>query len=140
MLVPPLVEFKVHVDRQRCKVAHRVDHCVPVFQEQVEITSGLPVVPVRSEEAKEPPESLRLASAEEGRKDLENGSQVLVERGSKTFQVTDKLHLTLRTTWLVTMTEWFFIGNRFSSVANACQSDGRAAARHPLAGYTVRRP
>ena len=109
MLVPPSVEFKVDVDRQRCKVAHRADHCVPVFQEQVEITSGLPVVPARSEDAKAPPESLRLASAGEGRKDLENGSQVLVERGSKTFQVTDKLHLTLKTTWLVNMAEWFLM-------------------------------
>ena len=109
MLAPPSVEFKVKFDMPKCKVAHRMDHCVPVFQEQVEITSGLPVVPVRGEDAKEPPESLRLASAEEGRKDLENGSQVSVERGSKTFQATDKLHLTLRTTWLVNMAEWFLI-------------------------------
>ena len=31
-----------------------LDHYVPVFQEQVEISSGLPVVPICSEDAKEP--------------------------------------------------------------------------------------
>ena len=53
-LVPPEVPCEVQVSRDACKVADRVDHCVPIFQERVEIVSGMPV-PVQSEDAKEPP-------------------------------------------------------------------------------------
>ena len=87
------------MDKQNCKVAHRVDDCVPVFQERVEIVSGLPVVPVRSEDALEPPEDLRSASADTGWKELEDDSQVLVERGSKNFRVTDKKRQRRRIGW-----------------------------------------
>ena len=92
-----------------------MDHSVPVFQEQVEIISGLPVVPVRSEDAKEPPKDLRVISADLGWKDLENGSQVLVECGGKKFKVTEKRRLTLRTTWLVNTTEWFLLEDQVRS-------------------------
>ena len=51
--VPPHVPCYVDVDRTLCQVADRIDHCVPAFQETVELVSGLPV-PVRSEDALDP--------------------------------------------------------------------------------------
>ena len=72
-LVPPHVPCHVDVDRTLCRVADRIDHCMPVFQETVELVSGLPV-PVRSEDALEPPEALRKASLIDGCSDVRGSS------------------------------------------------------------------
>ena len=109
-LVPPEVPCHVEVDRDKCKVAHRVDHCVPVFQETVEIVSGMPV-PVRSEDAIEPPDDIRQVSVNMGWGDL-GEAKVLVQQGPKTFSKGIHENLDLRTTWLVNATEWFLLEER----------------------------
>ena len=45
-LIPPHVDFKMEVDVDECRVADRVEHCVPIFKERVELISGMPAGPL----------------------------------------------------------------------------------------------
>ena len=44
-LVPPDVPFQVSCDVSQCHVADRVDHCVPIFKENVSFRYGMPAAP-----------------------------------------------------------------------------------------------
>ena len=108
ILIPPAVPYNLEVDRDQCRTADRIEHCVPVFREEVELVSGAPVV-CRSEDAREPPDDLRLASGKVGWQNLRDG-RVLVQRRVPTFAKPDVEALDLRTTRLVNTTEWFRTG------------------------------
>ena len=110
ILIPPAVPYNLEVDRDQCRTADRIEHCVPVFREEVELVSGAPVV-CRSEDAREPPDDLRLASGKVGWQNLRDG-RVLVQRRVPTFAKPDVEALDLRTTWLVNTTEWFPLENQ----------------------------
>ena len=110
ILIPPAVPYNLAVDRDQCRTADRIEHCVPVFREEVELVSGAPVV-CRSEDAREPPDDLRLASGKVGWQKLRDG-RVLVQRRVPTFAKPDVEALDLRTTWLVNTTEWFPLENQ----------------------------
>ena len=52
-LVPSHVGFNVECDSSKCIVADRVDHCVPVFREEVSFTHGVPAMRPASDAAHE---------------------------------------------------------------------------------------
>ena len=103
-LIPPSVEYKMDVDLDECRLADRVDHCVPIFKEKVELISGMPaetLVPLV------PPGFILSASEKPGWSRF--GESLLhTLRNPKTFQVTEETAPVLRTTWLHTSAgQWF---------------------------------
>ena len=97
-LIPPIVEYKMEVDIDECRLADRVDHCVPIFKERVELISGMPAGPLVP---LVPPGFIMSASESPGWSRF-GGSLLHTAKNpkAKTFQVTEETSPIFRTTWL----------------------------------------
>ena len=105
-LIPPIVEYKMEVDIDECRLADRVDHCVPIFKERVELISGMPAGPLVP---LVPPGFIMSASESPGWSRF-GGSLLHTAKNpkAKTFQVTEETSPIFRTTWLHTSADQWF--------------------------------
>ena len=97
-LIPPNVEYKMEVDIDECRLADRVDHCVPIFKEKVELISGMPAGPV----VPLVPPGFILSASES------LGYLLHTAKNPKTFQVTEETSPIFRATWLHTPADQWF--------------------------------
>ena len=92
------------VDLDECRLADRVDHCVPIFKEKVELISGMPagtLVPLV------PPGFILSASESPGWSRF-GGSLLHTLKNPEAFQVTEETAPVLRSTWLHTSADQWF--------------------------------
>ena len=95
-LIPPEVPFELSVDRGACRTADRIDHCVPIFKERVELVSGMPAGTMIPEK---PPKQIRDWSVWTGWRNIGDG-RVCVRRKASRHVTPDVEGYDLRTTWL----------------------------------------
>ena len=108
-LIPPHVDYKMEVDADECRVADRVEHCVPIFKERVELISGMPAGPLVP---LVPPDFIKKASESSGWESF-GGSRLCTTPNPERFQVGEDHSKALRNTWLHTAKDqWFEVENQ----------------------------
>ena len=103
-LIPPQVEYEFRVDKDACRYADRVDHCVPIFKEHIQLVPGMPAGPLIPTKA---PEHIRKCSTKVGWQSCGTG-QVLVQRKASKFVKPVDASLELRSTWLFSAKDQWF--------------------------------
>ena len=108
-LIPPHVDYKMEVDADECRVADRVEHCVPIYKERVELISGMPAGPLVP---LVPPDFIKKASESPGWESF-GGSRLCTTPNPESFQVGEDHSKALRNTWLHTAKDqWFEVENQ----------------------------
>ena len=117
-LIPPHVDYKMEVDVEECRLADRVEHCVPIFKERVELISGMPAGPLVP---LVPPDFVKKASESSGWESF-GGSQLCTTHNPERFQVAEDHSKALRNTWLrTTKDQWFEVENQVKWQELECQ-------------------
>ena len=117
-LIPPHVDYKMEVDADECRVADRVEHCVPIFKERVELISGMPAGPLVP---LVPPDFIKKASESSGWESF-GGSRLCTTPNPERSQVGEDHSKALRNTWLHTAKDqWFEVENQVKWQELECQ-------------------
>ena len=108
-LIPSQVEYEFRVDKDACRYADRLDHCVPIFKEHIELVPGMPAGPLVPTKA---PEHIRKCSTKVGWQTCREGRVLVQRKGSKFVKPADAT-LELRSTWLFSAKDqWFELENK----------------------------